>query len=62
MASSWLIVQQDGQRKAVDLRTKTRKGIIAAVKRTSKTGATVVAAYLGGPGPIALCPKVYPAA
>ena len=62
MACSWLIVQRDGKRNAVDLRTKTRKGIVAAVKRTSRAGAEVVAAYLGGPGAIALCPRVYPAA
>ncbi|MCX7428808.1 MAG: hypothetical protein NTW96_24680 [Planctomycetia bacterium] len=62
MACSWLIVQRDGKRNAVDLRTKTRKGIGAAVKRTNRTGAKVIAAYLGGPGPIALCRKVYPAA
>ena len=58
MASSWIIVNEDGQRKAVDLRTRTRKGVTAAVNRAKKSGRNVIAAYLGKPCAIALCPKV----
>ena len=60
MATSWLIVNRDGTRSIVDLRTLTRQGVLAAVRRTRKAGADVVAGYQGGPWPIALSPKVYP--
>ena len=60
MATSWMIVCEDGQRTPVDLRTRTRKGVAAAVARAKRAGRNVIAAYLGGPGAIALCPKVYP--
>ena len=62
MACSWLIVNENGDRKVVDLRTRTRKGVSAAVRRAKRAGRNVVAAYLGGPGPVVLRPKVYPAA
>jgi|GEM_PF-5285576 len=61
MASSWMIVNRDGSREAVPLRAMTRKSIIAAARRTAAKGEDVVAAYQGGPRPIALCPQVYPA-
>jgi len=60
MATSWIIVSHNApQRKIVDLRTLTRKGVLAAVRRHKRRGARVIAAYLGGPRPCALCAKVY---
>jgi len=35
MACSWLIVNENGDRKVVDLRTRTRKGVSAAVRRAA---------------------------
>ena len=60
MATSWMIVEKDGQRKPVDVRSFTRKGVLAAVRRAEKSGQNVVAAHVGGPRAIALCPQVYP--
>ncbi len=60
MATSWMIVEKDGQRKPVDVHSFTRKGVLAAVRRARKSGRTVVSAYQGGPRAIALCPQVYP--
>ncbi|MFH1921769.1 MAG: hypothetical protein ABIP48_18040 [Planctomycetota bacterium] len=60
MATSWMIVDEDGQRNPVDLRTSTRQGVLAAVRRAKKAGQDVLAAYQGGPRAIALCPRVYP--
>ena len=60
MATSWMIVEENGQRKPVDIRSFTRKGVLAAVRRAEKAGRKVVAAHQGGPRAIALCPQVYP--
>ncbi len=59
MATSWMIVERDGKRRVVDLKTFTKQGVRAAAARAVKSGNNVVAAYLGGPRPIALCQKVY---
>ena len=60
MAASWMIVEENGKRKPIDLRTRSRKGTLAAVRRAVRAGRTVLAAYQGGPRAIALCPRVYP--
>jgi len=60
MAASWMIVEESGRRKSVDVRSMSRKGVLAAVRRAEKAGRTVVAAHVGGPRAIALCPQVYP--
>jgi len=60
MAASWMIVEENGRRRPVDIRARTRKGVQAAVRRAQKAGRHVVSAYLGGPRAIALCPQVFP--
>jgi len=55
-----MIVEENGQRKPVDVRSRTRKGVLAAVRRARKAGKVVLAAHQGGPRAIALCPQVYP--
>ena len=60
MAKSWMIVEEDGRRQPVDVRSFTRQGVLAAVRRARKAGRNVLAAYQGGPRPMALCAKVYP--
>ena len=60
MATSWMIVEESGRRKPVDVRSSTRKGVLAAVRRARKAGQNVTEAYQGGPRAIALCPQVYP--
>ena len=55
-----MIVEENGRRKPVDIRSFTRKGVLAAVRRARKAGRNVVAAHQGGPRAIALCPQVYP--
>jgi len=62
MAMSWMILSVDGQRKAVDVRSFTRQGVLSAVRRAKRHGMSVVSAYLGGPRPMALCSRVYPQA
>jgi hypothetical protein len=57
---SWMIVEENGEHKPVDLRTRTRTGVLAAVRRAQKAGRNVVSAYQGGPHAIALSPQVYP--
>jgi len=59
MATSWMIVDENGQRKPVNVRSSTRKGVLAAVRRAKKAGRDVLAAYQGGPRAMALCAKVY---
>ena len=54
-----MIVEENGQRKPVDLRSYTRKGVLAAVRRARKAGRNVLSAYQGGPWAIALSPRVY---
>ena len=60
MPKSWMIVEQDGERKPVDLRTKTERGVVRACRRAEKAGRNVLSGYQGGPHAIALCPQVYP--
>ena len=60
MATSWMLVDEDGQRRPIALRAKTRAGVQAAVRREKAAGRNVVAAYQGGPWAIALSPQVYP--
>jgi hypothetical protein len=57
---SWMIVQQDGERKPVFIKPLTRLGVRRAVAKAVKAGVAVTAAYLGGAHAIALSPKVYP--
>jgi hypothetical protein len=54
---AWLILVDAGERRVVDLKAKTRKGVLAAVKRHAKTH-RVVAAFLGS-GPVALVPCIW---
>ena len=60
MCRSWMLIEADGERKPVELRTRTRSGVLAAVRRARKAGRNVVSAYQGGPQAIALSPQVYP--
>ena len=57
---SWMIVQQDGERKPVFIRPTTRIGVRRAVAKAVKAGVAVTSAYLGGAHALALSPKVYP--
>ena len=60
MAKSWMIVEENGERKPVDIRAMTRKGVLAAVDRARKAGQNVTEGWQGGPHAIALSKQVYP--
>lgn len=60
MARSWMIVDENGERRHVDVRALTRQGVLAAVRRAVKAGRNVVEAWKGGPHAIALSSQVYP--
>ena len=60
MATSWMIVEEDGQRRPVDVRSMTTEGVRRACRRAQKTGKKVIAGYRGGPYAIALSPQVFP--
>jgi len=60
MARSWLIVAESGHPRVVDIRALSKRGVVNAARRAEKAGHDVVAAYQGGPRPIALCSKVWP--
>ena len=62
MATSWMIIDQDGKRKTVDVRPRTKRGVQRSCQRAKRSGTNVIAGYVGGPRPIALCPKVWPVA
>jgi hypothetical protein len=57
---SWIILDDNGERRVDELKARTVKGVKAAVRRAEKRGLPVLAAYLRTKGPIALARKVYP--
>lgn len=61
MATSWLIAVEKGERKVIETRSRTTRGVRNAARNHMKAGTGIVAGYLGGTGPIALARKVFPA-